>query len=126
GGARRRWEEGTEARRAPDGPLEPEGWEGGVVAGGRPPTEPPPAVSAVLTPADRRAGERAEIYANAASPKPRKALQTREKRRATAKARQHRRWLDKLGVTGSSPVPPIVPLEVRSPSPSMRTSIGSA
>src|SRR6266536_931923 len=69
--------------------------------------EPPPAVPAVLTRANRRGQEPAETRANPATPKPTKPPQTHEKRTAIAKARQHRCGLDKLGVTGSSSVPPI-------------------
>jgi hypothetical protein len=64
-------------------------------------------VFVVLTRANRSVRERLQTAANAAVLPPRKPVRTQRNWIAAAKARQHRLGLDKLGVTGSSPVPPI-------------------
>ncbi len=61
----------------------------------------------VLTGANSRDRKRARTRVNAEAGDARKVLQTTQKGGAAAKAREGAFGLDKLGVTGSSPVPPI-------------------
>jgi hypothetical protein len=61
----------------------------------------------VLTGANTRDRKRARTRVNVEAVDPGKVLQTPQKGPTAAKAREAARGLDKLGVTGSSPVPPI-------------------